>query len=427
MKKHVFDYLIFVLFFLLPWQTVYLFNVPRIAGEPSPFGVLGLYAVELLVLLIALTLDLSGRGFRVDKESRRPIACMTLIFLAVTVSFIFSDQTLVSLAQVIHLFFAGLLFLLLLEKEISAKHAMAGFVAGLILPSILGCVQVATGGSFGSTWLGLEPRDAARLGEAVIQTSEGSRILRAYGSFPHPNIFGGYVAVGLVSIFGLWPSAREKWQKIFLVGSALMLTVSLILTFSRSAWLGLALAVIVGAIALKLKPVSRARMFVIPVAAIFIAAVFFMSFGAGIVARPGSDASFEERSIDERVLQYQEFPKTLDGRWLIGHGPGTYPWANEEAFPEREWFAYQPIHNVFLLILGELGILGVVAVLVWSSSIDQLNFSRFPNRDAVCVFMMGNVILVVLFFDHYLWTTWAGLALVAYVMALTTKLRSSHS
>ncbi len=107
---------------------------------------------------------------------------------------------------------------------------------------------------------------------------------------------------------------------------------------------------------------------------------------------------------------------------LFGHGVGDYVFTLANDFPGRSVFDYQPIHSVPLLILEEVGLFGALAAIYWASCIDKMNFARFPNRDAVAAFAMGNVILVILFFDHYLWSSWAGLAMLAFIMALTVRM-----
>jgi hypothetical protein len=105
--------------------------------------------------------------------------------------------------------------------------------------------------------------------------------------------------------------------------------------------------------------------------------------------------------------------------WLVGHGLSSSVLGST--------FSTQPIHNLPLLIIFELGFIGAIIIVTWSSTIDKLNFSRFPHPGALLAFGMGNVVLVILFFDHYLWTLWPGLALIAFVMALTVRLGEDES
>ena len=70
------------------------------------------------------------------------------------------------------------------------------FLAGLVIPIMLGWYQVATGTSPSSTLLGLASHEATALGASVVET-QGERLLRAYGSLSHSNDFGGLNGVGL--------------------------------------------------------------------------------------------------------------------------------------------------------------------------------------------------------------------------------------
>lgn len=190
----------------------------------------------------------SVRRLNIEKKYLRPAGLITLLMMIVLVSLLFSINHLVSIGGAMHFVYALFLFMLLLDKRVDVKRAMAGFVAGLVLPSVLGIAQFVFGGSFSSTLLGLNVRDAVVLGDSVIQSSDGTRMLRAYGSFAHPNIFGGYLAVGIASIFGLWEHAKTQKDVILLGLAGAIESVALVLTFSRSAWLGLALALLVGLI-----------------------------------------------------------------------------------------------------------------------------------------------------------------------------------
>lgn len=422
MRKLVERFGIALFFFILPWQTIWLGPVSMINGHASSFAVFGVYATELFLLLLFFFLRISTHKMHFKKEYSKPLYFVVLLFVSVFLSYIFSTNLNVTIVYSMHLLFALFLFILLLEKNISSKLAITGFVAGLILPSIFGIIQVLTGSAFSSTILGLATHNANTLGDAVIQLNDGTRMLRAYGSFPHPNIFGGFLAVGIVSIFSLWKDAKTKSAIIALGSIGALFSVALFLTWSRSAWLGLLLALIVGFIAWKVRPTSLARKLVIPVAGVFIASIFVLSFGLNISVRPLSNSQFETRSTTERAQQYEEFIPTVGNRFILGLGPGTYPWAVAKVFPGREWWEYQPIHNVPFLIIGEIGILGLFCVMLWSSSIDRINFRRFPNRDAVTAFMMGNIVLVIIFLDHYIWSSWPGLALIAFVMAMTVRL-----
>ncbi|MFH1631894.1 MAG: O-antigen ligase family protein [bacterium] len=420
-QKIITNWALPIFFFLLPWQTRWIFGTELISGEVFEFGVLSLYATEVFLLLIAIA-RLARLAPLAPLHKSTIFRRTILILFIAALSILHATNQPVALVQLMHLGFAMLLFLLLLDPEVKLKRVMIGFTAGLILPVALGVYQIVAGGSGESTLLGLAVRDAQLLGEAVVDL-EGVRIMRAYGSFSHPNVFGGYLAVGLAGIVGLWHHTKSTSQKWLLGIASVLSTIGLVITFSRSAWLGIMFGLALGALVLINKSAAQARRLVVPISIIFIGLALAFSITAPLVAsRLHVSSILEQRSVSERIVQYREFPSVIGSSWLFGRGLGNYPLIIAEVYPDREWWEYQPVHNVVLLIIGEIGVVGLIMILWWAGTIDKINYARFPNPDAVTAFMMGSAVLVILFFDHYIWSSWAGLALIAYVMAMTVRL-----
>lgn len=418
-------WLLCAVFFLLPWQTRWIFGYETITGAETPFGVLSLHATEVLVLLTALVCFVRKQDRpSIDKTYHLPLALAMAIFGTAAFSLTWTEHLALSLNQLFHLGTAMVLFMLLLDKKLEIRPLLAGFGAGLVIPLGLGVWQVLFDSSSASTMFGLAARDAEALGDSVTLAENGSRQLRAYGSFPHPNIFGGYLAIGILSLRALFTGTLKNWQgKLLLVGM-LALIIGLLLAASRAAVLGLVLGIGLALLVTHMKNTAKARIAVIPIAIVFIGGIWLgtLFLPGWAAASRGSWSPLEDRSIVERFTQYAHYPGVVQGEWFFGSGLGTYTFEAAEAVPNLEVWTYQPIHNIPLLIIAEIGLMGALIVVAWSSSIDRLNFARFPKPDAVMAFAMGNVILVILFFDHYLWTTWAGLALLAYVMALTVRM-----
>src|SRR5205807_5525107 len=55
-------------------------------------------------------------------------------------------------------------------------------------------------------WL---PSDGAQGGAPVILDAAGDRLLRGFGTFPHPKILGGYLAIALVCL----PLLHRRWPR----------------------------------------------------------------------------------------------------------------------------------------------------------------------------------------------------------------------
>lgn len=410
-------------FFLLPWQTRYIFELSYLSGAPTEFATLSLYATQVLLLLGLLT-SYALHGLPViNKQYRVSLVLGAVILLVAGVSGLLAHWSIPALAGLIDLAFAALAFAALLDSRVVATTIIRSFVVGLLLPVVLGLVQVIGGGNGAATILGLAARDADRAGDAVT-IMDGARVLRLYGPFSHPNVFGGYLAVALAAVATLPMLFAHVRRRLVVIILFVLLTLGLVLTLSRSAILGLLLGLGLAYVVQKMKNTALARQLVIPLAAaVIIGALGVTLFAPNVVAQLRGGGALEAQSLNERKEQYIAWPSTMQGAdWLIGNGPRNYVFALADATPERPVWDYQPIHNLPLLVLSELGLIGLIVVFLWSSSIDRINFARFPNQQAVAAFAMGNVILIILFFDHYLWSSWSGLALVAFVMALTLRL-----
>ena len=81
---------------------------------------------------------------------------------------------------------------------------------------------------------------------------------------------------------------------------------------------------------------------------------------------------------------------------------------------------YQPVHNVFMLIWAELGIVGLA---LFTLILTQIFLKSFRNKSLFCCVLC--VVCCVLFIDHWLWTTHFGIILFWLVAGLATVKRKS--
>lgn len=409
-----------VFFFFLPWQTRLIFSETIVGGIASPFGTVSLYATEVLLLFGGLLTLLFARP-RIDGAYRWPVRLVVAVYLVSALSLLVTPNIALSLNALLHLGAASGLFILLLDKEIQLKPILFAFSAGLIAPVLLGFWQVIFDASPASTTLGLAERNAETLGDSIT-VKNGVRELRAYGSFPHPNIFGGYLAVAVLAVReSLGKKGNERDRRI-LLSIMLLLVTGLVFSWSRSALLGLFLGMGLAANMSYAKNKVKARLAVIPITVVVIFGVWLaMIFAPNVVGSIRGGGITEEQALSERVSQYYKYPLVISNSWLFGSGIGIYVIDAFESGACDNWDC-QPIHNMPLLILAEIGVLGASVVLVWLVVIGRQNFTRFSQEDAFIALAMFSVIFTVAFFDHYLWTSWSGLALVAFVLAVTLRL-----
>ncbi len=433
---------------------IWIRNVIKLGEGETSFGTLGFYAVEFLIIAAFL---IRGRPI-LPPGLHKVIRALFLFFAAIFLSLTFSRLYFLSVFTSFHLVVAGLLFVFLCDERTPIHRIVKTFIFGLILPCILGWFQHLNGFSAASTLLGLAEKHVETKGIAVVAT-DTFRSLRAYGSFPHPNIFGGYLAIGISLIFlssracRLSPPPSQGGGRGVVVSDSeisrlvpnplpltpylssltlILLTSTLLLTFSRSAWL----ATIVGLIAILLmtksdpKEKTNLKSFVIFFASIAVMSLFLHNH---IAARFNPTLPVEATSITERTSQYQSFTNVFKINPLTGTGSGTYVFALESTSKGNPSWSYQPIHNTFLLILAEIGILGFLS---FSYLIFQIfvyispSFTRRGSGGGRMLSMPSIFLLQLLpiaLLDHYLFSLWPGIILSAFVLAIIIRFSNENN
>lgn len=393
--------------FLLPWQTRFILAAPTLNGGAWEYGTVSAYVIELIVLAAVC-----GFGWKrvagAVHQVRTPLA---LFWLVLVISALCGDAPGTSLGFLFHLVCAGLLGLCVYTAR-SRERLATAFVAGLVPAALLGWWQTLSGASPAFKWLGLAAHEAATPGVAVIETTD--RLLRAYGPFSHPNVFGGFLVIGILACVWLETRLGQRGSPTL---AAALFGATLVITFSRSAMLGLAAAVMLLIFfVLKDKRVMRSWVAAGAILGLLVAGVWFRM---PLLSRTDATNRLEMTSLADRGNQYKKFASVYARAPIFGRGPGAFTAGLAADIPGYKPYEYQPIHNVPLLVLGEIGLAGVLA-LFWllKRSISAMG-SDGPNRRMTWVILAA--LLPAFFLDHYLWSSWQGLALFACLAAFLMK------
>ncbi|MBI5037658.1 MAG: O-antigen ligase family protein [Candidatus Kerfeldbacteria bacterium] len=266
-----------------------------------------------------------------------------------------------------------------------------------------------------STWLGMASHAPAILGDSVIETTAG-RFLRAYGTLPHPNILGGFLAVCLVLLIPLLASVYRDWKygwygAIGVPASFVIILTGLLFTFSRSAWLGAGVA-FVGMFVASLWQRDRLRMRLLCRAAVWgiaVIAVCWILIPEPFQTHLIDGGRLEQRSSDERMMGIRDSFEQLGQTWVAGTGIGASTYANFQERPTTQDGFAEPVHDIYLLVFVELGILGGMLFL-WllglfiTSFMHQLT-RRPPVSDGYIAFAVAVAcVLVIGLFEHFIWS-----------------------
>jgi len=409
------EYFFYALIFLLPLQTRWMVRLGELNGGYFEYGTISLYFTDILVLwslCLFVILAIFNRKFSIFNFQFSKIwITIGILELFIFIS-IFSayDWQLALYGYGVFLLGIGLFFVATTLRYDPLKVYISLAAAGVV-QSLLGLWQVAVQSVYGSKWLGMAAQQASDVGVSVVG-SDSARWLRAYGSLPHPNMLGGFLALALVCSVILYVTAHHRRQRAGVAfGAAAMLlnSVGLVATFSRSGWL----AAFVGLAILGVWTLARYHR---QGAAVFAKALIVIALGASLAGgalygqlhtRVMATDRLEVNSLTERARYQRDAWRIINNNWLFGVGIKNYGLALYEIDSERSVYEYEPVHNVFLLIWAEVGAVGFVCFLVL---LFYCFFVAWQKKNFASMSLFA-VLVVLIFFDHWLWSLHFGVLL----------------
>lgn len=419
------EYLTYLFVFILPWQAKLILR----PGETN-YSEISLYVSHcLLVIILSLFLYLRLKEKNYEDERQLLIYSLAILELFIFVSIFFAPDKFLAFYRYF-IFLAGMSLFFMIRLGTTAQNyrdawfnkvnLIYSFFGSIFLQAVLGIYQFLTQNTLTCKYLGLASHNPSVLGASVIETESG-RWLRAYGGLDHPNIFGGVLAISLILAAYLLAkkktlnTSRQVWSSIFLFIFYFISLYALFFTFSRSAWLALAL----GFIALLIVFLKKKDKWIL---SRFLALMFFSVVLVGIVALPykelilvrfNGQARLEQKSIIERQLYTIQAKNILQKNLLSGVGVGNYSVALSLADEKKEpaW-AYQPVHNVFLLLWAESGVFSLLSFLIF-----LFLLIRYGRRE-IFAWAILLPILVLMFFDHWLISLPFGVMFFFFLLAL---------
>jgi hypothetical protein len=334
-----------------------------------------------------------------------------------------------------HALLLGLFAWVLVMNRVAWIDFAKWFVIALMPEAVLGIWQFLVQKIDGSTIFGVAPLRAWMNGASVVEYGE-YRILRAYAGFPHPNVLGGWLALGLALIPELIRQARATWEKYAWIMCDAVCMMALVFSFSRGAWLA---AFVGGVIASyfawkQATKAAREGLLLAWLLVVIVATLTATLQWDAVRTRFTGSERLERWSMEQRVTSLQDGVQAWQRHPVIGWGAGAslvgvsalnHPLAPLMArlTADGEWETWraplEPPHVVPLMMLVELGALGFLAVLVLFGIFIRFLIRTKRMVPALSVLAIGVVLAMT---DHYLWSLWAGMSLLAVMTASMTLL-----
>lgn len=430
--EKILAYGIYLWIFLLPWQTRYFYKA-EIAGGIWEAGNVSIYLSEIiLIFLLMLNFILWTGNKSINKywfkhiKLTSPILWLLIFVIFTFISIKWSVFPALSIYYGLKLMLAlGIIWLITIGKISFRRVAFIIVVSGLI-QGLLAISQFLNQLVWGTKWLGVAWQDPQNLGVSVVDSGY-RRWLRAYGAFPHPNVLGGFLDIIMVFLFYLYGWTERLWQsiknrqleifKIVLLFSLIIIFSGILLSFSRAAWLSVVLFLfviffqqIVGKSFISW-PIYIRLFFIIFLTSLIWISVYTEPF----LTRVKADERLEQLSFTQRVNSFTDAWQSVKQKPFLGTGIGVYTYNLHQLYPERYVWQLQPPHNTFLLILVELGIVGLILFLLF------LGMLFIYVRQNPFFLLLFTVIIFLMLFDHWWWSLNMGWYLLFTLFALSDK------
>ena len=246
----------------------------------------------------------------------------------------------------------------------SFKHFFKPLSFSMIIICFLGILQFLTKGSIGGIFYWL--------GERSFLFSDPNIAPYPYSTFSHPNSFAGFLLV--FCIFLLKFKKRLNLRFFWLLST--LVIVNLILTNSLNVYVSIVILILL----------RFSKEYTFP---------FFI-------------IDFSQRSISHRIELISASLKMIKENWLSGVGLNNFiPNLPNMTKTFLNAWELQPVHNIFLLIFSEVGIIGfgIFCYLILSVTM---------SSELIAILLTG-------LSDHYWLTLQQNLLLFTYVLSLSKR------
>jgi putative inorganic carbon (HCO3(-)) transporter len=211
-----------------------------------------------------------------------------------------------------------------------------------------------------------------------IESDPGQRFMRIGGTVGSPNFAAAYLSVSLASAASILFTNLErnlKWLAIAVLGVG---GVALIFTFSRGGWIAAALAV---ALICLLGCRRRGFSLKTPIAIILILAMLCSPFLSVISARLLED---DKGSAESRIPLMKLAFRIIEDNPVLGVGANNFSVVMDRYLTSdfREGWLFT-VHNKYLLVLSETGIVGLIAFLAFLVDALRKGWQCWVHRDSL--------------------------------------------
>ena len=400
-----------------------------------------LYVTDLLLILLVGSVIFrwvkvlknskgQSQKSKIQLKSKKFIIFLVFSFSLLVYNILFASRPLLSLYGFIKLceyVFLGFYLAKTIHSKFQLQQITLLFSISAIFESVLAILQYINQGSLNGIFYFFGERTFTGATPGIANASiNGALILRPYATFSHPNVLAGYLLVAIILVWSFLLKTNRLGVRIIAIFSLLVSSIALLLTYSRVAILLWVVLLFIQLFRLGFRKVKTPKLIVIFVV-IAASALLFVSF---LPLMHDLYFRFMQTSLtDESVVERKEL---LAASWtmirqhpLVGVGllnfiPALAPL--QKPLPLNLYL--QPVHNIFVLVAAETGIIGF-GLFIWLLAKTLVRIRNTPrgtgqeSRVKKTFFVMVLVILITGMFDHFWLTLQQGQLLFATIIGLS--------
>lgn len=377
--------------FTLPFnQWILLWQESSTQGLFNPYSSVGIYLSEFFLMAagaLSLLKPFQDHPIKASPRLQREIGIFSGLM---GLSILFSENKIGTTAAALHMLTPLLILHAIAAGTVPFRWLRGTLLTSLTLQAGLGILQVGFQHSLGLGFLGESNLSPEIVGVAKVGWA-GIPFLRAYGTFPHANILAGYLLMGIFLFLNSKNSKKAPLHEQIAMG---LMMACFLLTGSQGALLA-------GVIGMFFLFSIKCTKKITTIGGLSLLVVAILSYPKLI----------RLESIQERwQLTKTSLNMLLHAPWGVGWHQFTARMQTFSTLKLQTW-QFQPVHNIYLLLLNELGLLGVFLFRKMAIGFRTLRQNPWKLGLATSFAVIG-------LWDHYLLSLYQGWMLLAIVMGL---------
>lgn len=394
----------YLIFFLAPAQIAYHFwpKSAFVFGFRIDYLSPSIFLTDLLILSV-LVIFVKRKWSGIYKTIKTQKHLIIVVSTLIIANIYFSNFPGISLIKWMRvLLFMSFIFYILKSKQIKFKNVLNILFCSSLLFSLLGITQVFFGKTIGFWIFGERSFSQLTPGISLFSYS-GREFLKPYSTFGHPNSLAGYLGIILIIL-----TNQKIYRKntAMLIGTAVIF-VCFLLTFSLGAFIALLVVLFLYYFNdLRIKQliyyISIVTSLSLP---LLVPKVFLLTHTLG-------------KSINERLDLAYISGDIIANNLLFGSGLNTFI-TNLPSYKGISSYVWnlQPVHNIFLLIFSETGILFLLIYIIL--------YSKLLVKSDIMYQLVFIFIIVTGTFDHYWLTLQQNMLLFSIIIGLSLRTKTS--